>query len=200
MCSGGGCFCLRARWLAAAPFHNACCLMRIAWRSPCPALPLPPPPLQGYRLRQRLQKMRERDPAAVLPEADWQQWLQVGNSLRELDEVLPLDAQDWFAVSGLKAGGVTGGSGLGAEPAAPQPASSCGGAAGWAVGRSTGGEAGSTTHIARAAATAAAPSKPAFANKHLHCLPHCMPRPVFTLPMGGPCLPPCLSLPAEERL
>ena len=40
----------------------------------------------------------------VLPGADWQQWLQVGNSLREL-EVLLLHAQDWFTVSGQGAGG-----------------------------------------------------------------------------------------------
>jgi hypothetical protein len=94
-------------------------------------------------------------------------------------------------------------------PPLPCPAAGCvggagghaaaAGAAGWAVGRSTGGDAGSTTHFARAAATAAAPSKPAFANKHLHCLPHCMPRPVFTLPMGGPCLPASLPFPACRR-
>jgi hypothetical protein len=86
--------------------------------------------------------MRERDPAAVLPDADWQQWLQIGNSLRELDEVLPLDAQDWFAVSEW-----AGGWGQGAEPAAPHLAAV--GAAGWALGSSASGDAGGLTLPAR---------------------------------------------------
>lgn len=64
---------------------------------------LPPhaahPTLQGYRLRQRLQELRRADPAAVLPEGEWQQWLATGGALRDLGEVLPLDPQDWYAVS-----------------------------------------------------------------------------------------------------
>ena len=107
---------------------DACCLKRSVCPPPPPPCPGPPCRrrrlcLQGYRLRQRLQKMRERDPAAVLPEAEWQQWLQVGNSLRELDEVLPLDAQDWFAVSGVSGlwgtGQGAGGSGQRGQPASP---------------------------------------------------------------------------------
>lgn len=59
----------------------------------------PPPPEQGYALRSRLQELRRADPGAALPEADWQRWLGIGNSLRDMGEVLPLDAQDWYAVS-----------------------------------------------------------------------------------------------------
>ncbi|KAL4857485.1 DNA-directed RNA polymerase 2B [Chlorella vulgaris] len=52
--------------------------------------------LQGYELRQRLQTMREVDPAAALSDAEWQQWLAIGNRLRDLGEVPALDAHDWF--------------------------------------------------------------------------------------------------------
>lgn len=76
--------------------------------APHPAPPLlpSPPPLatslhpQGYELRQRLQTMREVDPAAALSDDEWQQWLAIGNRLRDLGEVPALDAHDWFVVSG----------------------------------------------------------------------------------------------------
>lgn len=65
----------------------------------CSAPPLPKSPPQGHQLRQRLQELRRGDPGAHLPEAEWHEWLGLGAQLRDLGEVLPLDAQDWFAVS-----------------------------------------------------------------------------------------------------